>query len=213
MTDEQLIKALECCTIGTFACGKECPYYSSKSNLKVSSCRFELMCEISDLIDRQKAEIERLNIECQSMRNAANSLKMHYEEAQAEIENYKHLDVILHTAIDKLTANIKSEAVKEFAERLKETITNAINTYYNSNGGGYYLAEDTIEDIDNLAKEMTEHSADVEEVRHGKWINDGDCFHCSVCNKTYQLGSLQTIYDVRRCWKYCPNCGAKMDKE
>ena len=48
----------------------------------------------------------------------------------------------------------KSEAIKEFAERLKETITNAINTYYNSNGGGYYLAEDTIEDIDNLVKEM-----------------------------------------------------------
>ena len=32
---------------------------------------------------------------------------------------------------------------------------NEINTYYNSNGGGYYLAEDTIEDIDNLVKEMT----------------------------------------------------------
>ena len=50
----------------------------------------------------------------------------------------------------------KSEARKEFAERLKETITNAINTYYNSNGGGYYLAEDVIEDIDDLVKEMTE---------------------------------------------------------
>ena len=50
----------------------------------------------------------------------------------------------------------KSEAIKEFAERLKETITNAINTYYNSNGGGYYLAEDVIEDIDDLVKEMTE---------------------------------------------------------
>ena len=49
----------------------------------------------------------------------------------------------------------KSEARKEFAERLKETITNAINTYYNSNGGGYYLAEDVIEDIDDLVKEMT----------------------------------------------------------
>ena len=44
----------------------------------------------------------------------------------------------------------------------------------------------------------------------GKWIDDGDCFHCSVYNKTYQLGSLQTIYDVRRCWKYCANCGSKM---
>ena len=50
-TDEEVIKALECCTIGTFACGKECPYYSIKSNLKVTSCRFELMCELFDLIN------------------------------------------------------------------------------------------------------------------------------------------------------------------
>jgi predicted nucleic acid-binding Zn ribbon protein len=51
---------------------------------------------------------------------------------------------------------IRLQAIKEFVERLKETITNAINTYYNSNGGGYYLAEDVIEDIDDLVKEMTE---------------------------------------------------------
>ena len=58
--------------------------------------------------------------------------------------------------IDKLydISIAKSEAIKEFAERLKETITNEIDTYYNSNGSGYYLAEDTIEDIDNLVKEM-----------------------------------------------------------
>ena len=56
----------------------------------------------------------------------------------------------------KTADEIKSEAIKEFAERLNGTITNAINTYYNSNGGGYYLAEDVIEDIDNLVKEMTE---------------------------------------------------------
>lgn len=49
---------------------------------------------------------------------------------------------------------IKNEAVKQFANKLKENITNAIDIYYNSNGGGYYLAEDTIEDIDSLVKEM-----------------------------------------------------------
>ena len=60
MTDNEIIKALECCTVGTFDCSKECPCYSSKSNLKVSSCRFELMCEIYDRINRQKAENEML---------------------------------------------------------------------------------------------------------------------------------------------------------
>lgn len=53
--------------------------------------------------------------------------------------------------------------------------------------------------------------ADVVEVKHGEWIDDGDCFYCSVCNKPYQFGSLQTIDDVRRCWKCCANCGAIMN--
>ena len=37
--------------------------------------------------------------------------------------------------------------------KLKEKIQNAIDTYYNSQGGGYYLAEDVINDIDELIKE------------------------------------------------------------
>lgn len=48
-----------------------------------------------DLISRQQAEIENLKIENQSLRSAANSYKIHYDEARAE-------------------------AVKEFAYRLKE---------------------------------------------------------------------------------------------
>lgn len=50
-------------------------------------------------------------------------------------------------------------------------------------------------------------SADVEEVRHGKWINDGDCFHCSVCNKSFGFLSEKCVSN------FCPHCGAKMDKE
>lgn len=37
--------------------------------------------------------------------------------------------------------------------KLKEKIQNSIDTYYNSQGGGYYLAEDVINDIDELIKE------------------------------------------------------------
>ena len=51
MTDEQIIKALRCC--GMRDCGK-CPYVGFKeecSNLSILAL---------DLIDRQKAEIERL---------------------------------------------------------------------------------------------------------------------------------------------------------
>lgn len=59
-----------------------------------TQCRSEIIGEAIDLINRQKAEIERLKVDLQSMRNAANSYKMHYE-------------------------TVKVEAVKEFWDRLK----------------------------------------------------------------------------------------------
>lgn len=48
-------------------------------------------------------------------------------------------------------------------------------------------------------------AADLEVVRHGRWIDseeDGHLSICGVCN-----------YPVDRFYKtkYCPNCGAKMD--
>ena len=60
--------------------------------------------------------------------------------------------------------------------------------------------------------------ADVVEVRHGHWIDkawttedDWGCYNhrvviCSVCNKQFD-------YIIKEKSKYCPNCGAKMDKE
>ena len=148
MTDNEIIKALECCSCWeSYKSCEDCP-----ENTYDCGCANKLEKHSLDLINRQKAiieksekvehfadkaietanaEIERLNIELQSMRSAANSYKMHYVTA-------------------------KSEAIKEFAERLKENIRNAIDTYYNSYGGGYYHAEDTIDDIDILVKEMTE---------------------------------------------------------
>lgn len=48
-------------------------------------------------------------------------------------------------------------------------------------------------------------TADVEEVKHGKWqhkldCNGYGCYECSCCNTLHE-------YDT----DYCPNCGAKMD--
>lgn len=44
-------------------------------------------------------------------------------------------------------------------------------------------------------------------ILNGKWINDGDCFHCSVCNKSFGFLSEKCVSN------FCPNCGAKMDKK
>lgn len=61
-----------------------------------------------DLINRQQAEIERLNIDLKAMRGAANSYKAHYEDLKSE-----NLETI------KILKTAKSEAVREFAESLK----------------------------------------------------------------------------------------------
>lgn len=58
-------------------------------------------------------------------------------------------------------------------------------------------------------------TADVEEVRHGKWTicHEGTykrakCY-CSVCGKSNGIGGI--ISNQKK--QYCPNCGAKMDLE
>lgn len=55
-------------------------------------------------------------------------------------------------------------------------------------------------------------AADVKPVRHGCWENIvslDDCYFatCSCC------GCLIKITKTGSKWNYCPNCGAKMDKE
>lgn len=50
--------------------------------------------------------------------------------------------------------------------------------------------------------------ADVQEVKHGKWIlqDDNKYAKCSEC------GVIRNI-ESQLGWNYCPNCGAKMDVE
>ena len=84
MTDNDIIKALECCA--SEGC-KNCPY-DSKCGISESNMPKDAL----DLINRQKVQIERLKAES----NMADG----YEDALVE--------------------RTKSEAYKEFAEKLKE---------------------------------------------------------------------------------------------
>ena len=58
MTDKEIIKALECCTTKGAKCS-DCPAYKKVDR---SDCKKYFRGAI-DLINRQKAEIERLNNE------------------------------------------------------------------------------------------------------------------------------------------------------
>ena len=93
----------------------ECPLYCIGANCS----SFELHRYALDLINRQKAEVERLQKE-------ANLVSIQFQDLQER------------------TDEIKAEAYKEFAERLKEKSFKTIRNYG--------LTKDVVEvcDIDNL---------------------------------------------------------------
>lgn len=61
MNHNKLLKALECCAVGTFACDEECPRYHNNSKLKTSTCRFELLKDILELVNAQQMQIQELS--------------------------------------------------------------------------------------------------------------------------------------------------------
>ena len=124
MKDNDIIKALECL---------------HKRILKSSFAKYVTETEIMglvnalDLINRQKAEIERLETE----------IDKQYEQARVDIlGNMSDGGTSCHWCIE----HHRNQVTKEFAERLKEKALR--NTPY----GG---AVDCV-DIDNFIKEMTE---------------------------------------------------------
>ena len=116
MTDNDIIKALE--------------WLGEIKGVCLSEDEYIYATILYDLINHQNEEIEALKIENQSLRSAANSYKIHYNEARAE-------------------------SVKEFAERLRERlVSKAIDNYRNDNENGYYLSRCVLDEIDSLVKEM-----------------------------------------------------------
>ena len=100
MTDNEIIKALECCINEDndfMACGnKGCAFMECKMG-KDRECQYYMMKSVLNLINRQKAEIERLTINMNAF-----GLGMKREAERAD--------------------TARAEAIKEVAERLKETI-------------------------------------------------------------------------------------------
>ena len=135
-TEEDIIKALECCI--NEDCNN-CPY-------TFGNCGHNAMRNTLDLINRQKAEIERLT-------DSNNRLK----EAVGQLLNN-----------DNGVELIKSEAIKEFAEKLKEEAVTRL--YYGKCFKlGYHECVE-VEVIDNLIKEMTEVETNQRKENEGKCI-------------------------------------------
>lgn len=89
-------------------------------------------------ISEYKAEIERLKAKNKSQERENGFLK--------------YCQCLTHGADG--SSHIKKAQI-DVLTKLEEKIQNAIDTYWNSNGGGYYLAEDAIDEIDKMIEELT----------------------------------------------------------
>jgi chromosome segregation ATPase len=134
MADNEIMKAYEVCKKLTEC--RSCGFYDTEN------CLDKHPEMITDLFNRKNAEIERLTnkleqreemmanlgVELTSMRGAANSYKMHYEKAQAEIERLQKESNLTYTflkeawkrieELDKLNETVKTEAIKEIKLQL-----------------------------------------------------------------------------------------------
>lgn len=79
------------------------------------------------------------------------------------------------------------------------------------------LYEDAIPAIKNIRRLIDGiPAADVKPVRHGHDTGESRYFHCSMCDygvsDVFEDGPV-LVFEKGKEWGYCPNCGAKMDKE
>ena len=136
LSDNEIIKALECCPkaitmgdcekLGCPALKKEGCYYACCSDEDAFGDL--LMTDALSLINRQKAEIERLtaknediatqfrylDIECERLEKLCEKLEVERTETQASMTTVmlRDMELALETA--------KSEAIKEFEDKLKD---------------------------------------------------------------------------------------------
>lgn len=130
MTDERIIKCLE------YKTKVSCELCDLKPDIYCQTCNIGLLKQSLDLINRQKAEFERLK----------NAYKQCAWERDTFLEQIK---------------TAKTEAIKEFVERLKKiskeiTIPYIADTTIQEMKTGMFWFG--IEDFNNLVKEMTEQS-------------------------------------------------------
>ena len=126
MTDKDIIKALEC---DTYTDCRECPHIEEDcyKNSQVSAK------DILDLINRQQAEIERLQ-------------KGNDELGKAIAGAYE-----LNCFLEATRKIVRVEAIKEFAERLKNIY---IKDKRYDRPNAHTLIDWLFNNIDNLVKEM-----------------------------------------------------------
>lgn len=143
MTDDEILKAFECCENNCDCLG--CPKLDS-----TEGCN-GVATEILDLINRQKEQIEALIA-------GQETLQKYIAEKDKEINNLNDLVVYNASCATKLQiklVNAKAEAVKEFAEKVKTVICQNTVAMFSAEGKpvNVWKAVSGYDSIDNLVKE------------------------------------------------------------
>lgn len=133
MNKDEITKALECCSGNSIDGCKDCSYYY------IFNCNNPLCKDALTLITEQEQEIAELKA-------AKNDWKQRYESLD---QRYMALVASSTECIDKKVKKAKIEVLN----KLRERVETAIDAYFNLDGGGYYLAEGAMNDIDELLKE------------------------------------------------------------
>lgn len=127
MNKDDIKKALEFCA-DAFPC-EGCAYHDDLM------CTDKLKTDALNVIIEQEQEIEKW--------------KNDYAKLQEQFAQYQR-------ASDKEIAVQVKQAKIEVLNKLKERVETAIDAYFNLDGGGYYLAEGAMNDIDELIREVEE---------------------------------------------------------
>lgn len=124
LTDEDVVEGLERCisTTNAKACAG-CPF--NKQNL-CDKDQWALERYALDLIKRQRVEIERLKKRISGQKHALFEQQAYTAELQNEIvklKDYNENLLAANTGLSNEILEVKSEAYKEFAERIRECCT------------------------------------------------------------------------------------------
>ena len=112
MTDNEIIKALECCH--RREC-QECVRLLTGRPIE-DDCRLDLIYDALDLINRQRAEIERLQNKVEELSEVlSDTIRIRYVEAKAE-------------AIKEFAEAVKMEFYREFDEIIPSIMADKIDS-------------------------------------------------------------------------------------
>lgn len=89
---------------------------------------------------------------------AQETAKAIYNAVSNEIDDLKAENKQLKTECALLDDELRiaRQDTIDVLNKLRERVETAIDTYFNKDGGGYYLAEDAMNDIDELIREVEE---------------------------------------------------------